>query len=80
MSHLPHAIDPEALKAQVRALTVACPVTHDNPAGCPLHDLRLVPAPALNVWLISLSLDDLQKIITRHNLCLHTREFLQCFD
>ena len=70
----------EKLQTQVQALMDACPVKHDNPVGCPLHDIRQRPAPARLDWLAAASNADLQILTDRHLACLRTREFLQCFE
>ena len=80
MLHSAPSSDPEALQAEVWGLTVACPVAQDNPAGCPLHEIRRLPASTRLAWIKAISVTELQTIVLRHRSCLHTKEFLQCFE
>ena len=54
--------------------SVTCP--HDNrnpacnPACCPLHDVRALPPGERAAWFGGLSDDDLEYLITHHQICL----------
>lgn len=79
MSHFAPS-DTAELEAQVLELTVGCPVTHDNPEGCQLHDIRLFSSPACAAWIASQPAQALRQLVTRHTLCMQARMFMQSVE
>lgn len=50
-------------------LLIQCPVGHDNPASCPLHDIRSRQRLVRTQWLDQLSEEDLEFLTDYHRVC-----------
>jgi hypothetical protein len=57
------------LLAQVIGLTVACPMSQDNPEGCQLCTVRMGSFLQRVEWANGLSDDELRYLVERHLAC-----------
>jgi len=59
------------VKLERQAFTLArhCPVDGNNPAICPLCELRKLPPPARRAWVRRLPLADLEFLALYHGTC-----------
>ncbi|MFA6959168.1 MAG: hypothetical protein WC205_00265 [Opitutaceae bacterium] len=76
----PSTTDPDTLRNYVLELARTCPVVQDNPSGCPLYDIRQLSINERVTWSISLSIEDLKKIIAYHCACRTVKEFMQSLE
>ncbi|MBI2516679.1 MAG: hypothetical protein HYV95_07155 [Opitutae bacterium] len=71
---LPAPAQREQLIARVRALTVACPFSQDNPPDCPLCNIRKLSLKARIVWVNSLAPEVMEGLLQFHADCLYAKE------
>ena len=57
------------LLSQVIGLTVACPMSEDNPEGCQLCTVRMRSFLQRVEWANSLSDEELRHLVSRHLEC-----------
>ena len=62
------------LKVRAAGLIVACPVSQDNPAICPLRAVRHLSLRERYRWLDSLEPLQLRRLLEQHAECIVTRE------
>jgi len=60
----------QRLKQSVAKLTVECPLTHKNPAMCPLNPVRKQRPASRLKWIESLKPEDLDFLVRYHKVCL----------
>lgn len=58
-----------ALLDTVSPLMTRCPLGHDNPAMCPLYDVRTRRRSTRTRWLDQLPTEDLHFIAEYHRIC-----------
>jgi hypothetical protein len=61
------------LRANLLALSEACPFDHSNPEDCPLFKLRKKKPGERLQWFHALDEDDLAYLATYHHICLTTK-------
>jgi hypothetical protein len=61
------------LRANLLALSEACPFDHSNPEDCPLFKLRKKKPGERLQWFQALDEDDLVYLATYHHICLTTK-------
>jgi hypothetical protein len=70
------------LRANLLALSEACPFDHSNPEDCPLFKLRKLKPRERVQWFNALDENDLAYLATYHQVCLTTKveaRATQCF-
>jgi hypothetical protein len=72
MSAIPHPQRNE-LRANLLALSEACPLDHCNPVDCPLFPLRQMKPGERLQWFHALDEADLVYLATYHHICLTTK-------
>jgi len=60
----------EQVVLQVEHLSVTCPLDKCNTPNCPLHKVRSLPLEERIGWARYLSDQDLEYLITYHQVCL----------
>ena len=55
--------------ALLMGLAVACPVGQDNPADCPLHEVRDLPLIQRVAWVKARTQDEVKNILSYHRTC-----------
>lgn len=65
----PQSAERTRLLAQVIGLTVACPMSQDNPEGCQLCTVRMGSFLQRVEWANGLSDEELQRLVSRHLEC-----------
>lgn len=65
----PQSAERTRLLAQVIGLSVACPMSQDNPEGCQLCTVRMGSFPQRVEWANGLTDDELRHLVSRHLAC-----------
>jgi len=69
ISHAASADRRVRMERQAMQLARSCPIDRTNPDHCPLCDLRLLPARERNLWVQSLTMEELDYLMLYHHSC-----------